>query len=82
MHRTTIMIPDSLRLSLIKEAEREKLTFGEIVRRALQGFLLMRRGATAHDPFFSSQTVFQDEGPTDGAEHHDDYLVRPDVHGH
>ncbi|MBI2345588.1 MAG: ribbon-helix-helix protein, CopG family [Deltaproteobacteria bacterium] len=76
MHRTTIMLPDALRAQLQREAERDKTSFGELVRRALQKYLLGKQGTFAQDPFLSNQTVFQDAGPTDVAERHDVYLAR------
>lgn len=80
MYRTTIMLPEVLKVKLAKEAEREKVSFGELVRRALEKYLLSKRGVVAHDSFLSSKTIFQDEGPTDVADRHDDYLLEKGPH--
>ncbi|MBI2981627.1 MAG: ribbon-helix-helix protein, CopG family [Deltaproteobacteria bacterium] len=74
MFRTTIMLPEAFKSKLDREAEREKISFGELVRRALQKYLLIREGAAAHDSFLSSKTIFQDKGEADVSEHHDRYL--------
>lgn len=74
MFRTTIMLPEVFKSKLEQEAEREGLSFGELVRRALQKYLLIKEGTTAHDPFLSSTTVFQDKGPRDVSKNHDRYL--------
>ena len=67
-------------MRLEKEAEKEKISFGELVRRALQKYLLGRQGATAHDPFLSSKTIFQDKGPGDVSEKHDRALNEQGAH--
>lgn len=76
MHRTTIVLPEALKARLEKEARRDRVSFGELVRRALQKYLLGRQEMAAHDPFLASHTIFTDEGPADVAEHHDRHLVK------
>ncbi|MDO8644267.1 MAG: hypothetical protein Q7S00_04785 [bacterium] len=72
------MLPEPLKLKAEKEAEKEKVSFGELIRRALEKYLLLKKGG--HDPFLSSQTLFHDEGPMDVAEHHNDYLLKKGPH--
>lgn len=74
MHRTTILIPHSLKLEVEKEAERERVTFGEVVRRSLNKYVMGRKGALSRDSLLSSQTRFMDNGSTDMAKRHDAYL--------
>lgn len=74
MFRTTIMLPEAFKSKLDREAKKEKISFGELVRRALQKYLLIREGATAQDSFLSSKTIFHDEGPSDVSEKHDQHL--------
>lgn len=81
MFRTTIMLPMALRGRLEKEAKDQNLSFGELVRRALQKYLLLKNVTEAAEPFFSSKTVFGDKGPADGARLHDNYLIRLSPHG-
>lgn len=75
MHRTTLMLPESVRADIEREARKAGVSFGEMVRRVLEKYLLAIRGKAIHDPFFSSQTVFQDDGPTDVATDHDRALT-------
>lgn len=75
MYRTTIMLPSSIKAELEREAKREGVSFGEMIRRVLEKYLLSIRGKAIHDPFFASQTVFHDDGVTDVSERHDDYLT-------
>ncbi|MDO8518746.1 MAG: hypothetical protein Q7T11_01115 [Deltaproteobacteria bacterium] len=75
------MIPESLKGSLEREAKSEKVSFGELVRRALGHYLLARKDPYSFDSFFSSKTVLEDKGPLDGAKRHDDTLYGRDVHG-
>lgn len=75
------MLPEGLKAKLEKEAVREKISFGELVRRALQKYLFIKKDPYAHDTFFSSKTVFESEGPDDNALNHDKYLYEDvDVH--
>lgn len=80
MHRTTILLPNPLRLKLAKEAEREHVSLGELIRRALEKYIVSKRSITAHDSFLSSQTVFDDEGPSNVADRHDEHLYKQDPH--
>ncbi len=74
------MIPEPLRLKLAQEAAREKVSLGELIRRALEKFILARERPLRNDPFFSGETIFEDEGPTDVALRHDDYLYGGSPH--
>lgn len=80
MHRTSLFLPNNLKIKLEKEAQKEKISFAELVRRALEKYLLAKQGATAQDAFLSSQTVFEDDGPFDTALHHDKYLLERGPH--
>lgn len=81
MFRTTIMLPMTLRGRLEKEAKGQNLSFGELVRRALQKYLLLKNMPEVTDPFLASHTTFDDKGPADGARLHDNYLTRFSPHG-
>lgn len=75
------MVPENLQTKLEYEARREKISFGELVRRALQTYLLLKKNAGAHDSLLSSKTVFDDEGPRDVSRDHDKYLYGQRVSG-
>lgn len=84
MHRTTIMIPERLKLRLEREAEHEHISLGSLVREALEKHLLLRRKAADQDPFLSSRTFLEDKergGSRDVSLRHDTYLASQDVHG-
>jgi len=75
MHRTTLMIPSELKARAQLRAQELGVSFGELVRQALETELSSstgrRRGA---DPLFADDAVFAGEAPTDLAEAHDRYL--------
>ncbi len=77
MFRTTILLPEDLKIKLSREAERQHLSFSEMIRKALQKMVT----ASQVDSFLSSQTLFKDKGPTDVAHRHDDYLSHQKIHG-
>lgn len=81
MYRTTIVLPSALKSTLQKEAERQRVSFGELVRTALQKYLLVRKGVESEDSLLASRTLFSDEGPSDVSERHDAYLIGRPVHG-
>lgn len=69
-----------MKVKLENEAERERLSFAEIVRRALEKYFLSKKGPAAYDSLLSSQTVFEDQGPSDVSERHDHYLLERGPH--
>ncbi len=80
MLRTSLLIPDKLKFSLERVAAKEQVSLGELIRRALEKYLLSRQGPIAHDPFLSSQTVFHDKGRRDVSEKHDRLLLERGPH--
>lgn len=74
------MLPTSLKIELEEEARRERLSFGALVRRALEKFVVSMRSHATSDSFLSSNTLFHDSGPTDVAEKHDEHLYTKAPH--
>jgi hypothetical protein len=74
MHRTTIILPPSLKLKLNQEAQKNHQSFGALVRNILERYMAARRDPFAGDSFFNSRTAFHDEAATDVALNHDAYL--------
>jgi len=70
MHRTTLLIPEDLKLRAVERAKSDNMSFGEFVRRALEKSLQ----DTDSDPFWNDKAVFRGEVPSDYSENHDDYL--------
>ena len=74
------MIPEPLKAKLEFEAEKEHVSFAELIRGALEKYLLSKKGRATHDSFLSSQTCFNDQGPSDVSEKHDRYLLDKESH--
>jgi plasmid stability protein len=74
MHRTTIMLPDDLKLQVRARARERGISLSEFTRTALEQALARNTPGSATDPLFADHEVFQGETPPDLAGHHDDYL--------
>jgi predicted DNA-binding protein len=77
MKRTTIMIPDELKMRAIKYASRMGMSLGGFIRESVERALEPTDGepaADTTDPLFADDAVFSGETPSDLAESHDDYL--------
>lgn len=74
MKRTTIMLPPRLKAQAEREASKAGVSLGAFVRQSLASALERRDGGSAGDPLLSDHLVFDDAGPADVAENHDDYL--------
>lgn len=76
MHRTTLVLPTTLKAKIQKEAEKDHVSMGEFIRKAIEKYLSVRHEALVQDSFLASETFFCDDGPVDGAQKHDAYLAR------
>ncbi len=75
MFRTTIMLPQELKLKAEEKAHRLRMSLGEYVRKALRDSLFGEtKGKTAKDAFLSDRAVYSGRAPKDSAKRHDDYL--------
>ena len=75
MKRTTIMLPDDLKIRALKRAGIMGLSLGGFIREALEKTLQTPDVDQADDdPFFADDVVFQGKAPKDLALKHDDYL--------
>jgi hypothetical protein len=74
MRRTTIMLPDRLRVRAMEHARSAGISLGELIREALAARLDSPSAARQRDPFFADEAVFRGSGPSDGSENHDRYL--------
>ena len=74
MRRTSIMLPDDLKVRVLHCASQEGLSLGAFIREAL--ILKIRPPAAKgnSDPFFADTAVFRGKAPRDLAQHHDRYL--------
>ena len=77
MKRTTIMIPDELKMRAIKYASRMGMSLGGFIRESLERALEHPDGGQSSDttdPLLADDAVFSGKTPEDLAENHDDYL--------
>ena len=75
MYRTTIMLPEKLRLRAVSRARDRGISLGAFLRESLEMALdsSTSRGATA-DQLFADSAVYEGEVPADLSEDHDKYL--------
>lgn len=56
------------------QARSQGISFGELVRRAVEKAIQSNRKARANDPLLSDRAVFRGPVPSDSSENHDKYL--------
>ena len=74
MHRTTIMLPDKLKVQAQAQARERGISLSEFIRTALEHETTKSSRSSPADPLFADHAVFKGETPPDLASHHDDYL--------
>jgi len=75
MKRTTIMLPDDLKMRALKHAEITGLSLGGFIRESLEKTLQpLDVDQVDEDPFFADNVVYQGKTPKDLALNFDDYL--------
>ena len=79
MHRTTIMLPMTLKLKAEQHARAHGVSLGEVMRQALEQALKSRRQGAPRDSLFSDTAVHRGPGPSDLAANHDHYLYDEDA---
>ena len=72
MKRTTVMLPEALKRKAEARAKRLGISFGQLVRDALESFAADPSASEKRDPLFT-KAVF-DGGPEGGASDHDRHL--------
>jgi hypothetical protein len=77
MKRTTIMIPEDLKIKALKHARMLGISLGQLVRESLKRRLQTSKDVQpVDDPLFADDVVFQGETPSDLAENHDSHLYK------
>ena len=74
MTRTTVMLPEKLKVQAANQAREKGMTLGEFIRESMRMNLKMKTSSKNTDPFFSDAEVFEGDAPQDIAEQHDYYL--------
>ena len=80
--RTTIMLPQSLKVQAAEYARNLGLSLGELIRKSLERVLGDTPGNDSKgDPLFDSKAVFRGSTPRDLSLKHDDYLYGEKIRG-
>jgi hypothetical protein len=75
LNRTTVLLPHALKSRAVKAAADKEMSFGELVRIALEVYLTKKQTVTGvKDTFFDDQLFYEGKVPVDIAKNHDDYL--------
>ena len=74
MKRTTVMIPDDLKIRAARRAESLGISFGEFIRDSLEKNLKSNVAVALDDPYITDREVYKGDTPTDLAQNHDKYL--------
>lgn len=74
MTRTTIILPEDLKLAALEQARKRGISFAELVREALEARLGALSGGPEDDPLFAEPPVYDGPAPADLAAEHDRYL--------
>ena len=75
MKRTTVMLPQDLKMRAIKCANMMGISLGEFMRESLETALSgTTEGPLADDSLFADSVVFHGKAPSNLAKRHDDYL--------
>jgi hypothetical protein len=74
MHRTTIMLPDTLKKRAEERARLMKISLGEFLREAAEKMLQQEERKWLDDPLASNAFVVAEPGPSDVSENVDRYL--------
>lgn len=75
MQRTTVMLPQDLKLQAERHARELGVSLGELIRESLEAMIRGSDGdRSTVDPFFSDNAVYVGEAPRDLSVNHDGYL--------
>jgi hypothetical protein len=77
LKRTTIMLPDELRIRALKRARHSGKSLGALIRELLVTALGHPARTTRKDSFFSDKVSWGGRSARDGATRHDKYLYDP-----
>jgi hypothetical protein len=74
MHRTTVMLPSSLKTRAQAYASKIGISVGELIRESLEATLHHAKGLQKSDPFFDDIHFFDGDIPSDLSSNLDEYL--------
>ena len=79
MKKTTIILPNDLKMRAVKKARKQGISLGEFIRQALKLALQPSKSQYQTDPFFHDERLFTGETPSDLSKNHDTYLYGEDA---
>ena len=74
MRRTTVMIPENLKIRAARRANTEGLSLGGFIRESLERSLKSDASGALDDPFLADTAVYEGDTEVDLAKNHDIYL--------
>jgi hypothetical protein len=74
MRRTTVMIPDDLKIRAAKRANSTGLSLGGFIRESLEKALKSDAAGAIDDPFLADNAVYEGDTEVDLAKNHNRYL--------
>ena len=74
MKRTTVMIPDDLKIRAASRAHSVGISLGEFIRQSSEKALRANTDGVLNDPFLTDNSIYEKETPVDLAQNHDKYL--------
>jgi hypothetical protein len=78
VRRTTVVLPEDLRLRAQERARRDGIPFAELVRQAVEARIGTPPASAAQDPLFRDVPVYRGPAPADLSTEHDRYLYEDD----
>ena len=79
MKRTTVMIPEDLKIRATRKAYAEGISLGGFIRESLEKALRSDENELIEDPYMSDDSVYEGDIPADLAKNHDEYLYGPQI---
>ncbi|MCP4753248.1 MAG: hypothetical protein GY866_20350 [Proteobacteria bacterium] len=75
MERTSIMLPQELKIKASRLASQKGVSLGQLIRESLEQTIKTdRQGQATNDPLFLDDAVFEGDIPADLSKNHDDFL--------
>ena len=74
MKRTTVMIPEDLKIRAVNRANSMGLSLGGLIRESLERVLRSEDTGMLDDPYLADNAVYEGDTPVDLAKNHDQYL--------
>ena len=76
MKRTTLMIPEDLKIRAARRANAVGISLGGFIRESLERALKSDGNVAFDDPYMNDNSVYEGDIPADLAQNHDKYLYR------